>query len=329
MMFNKLLIDGKDAYAEYGVFVEQYGYKALVQMPSFKKLESTEWDEYDGEETDLTSPTLDTKTFAMQFCVTDIDMADNLFELLSDKSYHTFVFAELSKSYKLRLVGNPSRSALIHLGKISVNFADDFPPVVLNDFINEDDLDDFNIILNQEPYATAPAGFKQKGYELDGIDFSRFGIYVLDGTDDNIEKAPNVRANLTINVKNAPGIVYDNSQVMYKSKDVGLKLLIHATSVADFWRRWYSFWAIMLKPESRTLYIDNPVEEFECHYKSNSVTKFDIRRNGAVWCEFTTTLTFTNCRPVGNYFVLATEDGEIVITEPGSEDVEINLKLHK
>ena len=37
MMFNKLLIDGKDAYAEYGVFVEQYGYKALVQMPSFKK----------------------------------------------------------------------------------------------------------------------------------------------------------------------------------------------------------------------------------------------------------------------------------------------------
>ncbi|QCD37227.1 hypothetical protein EZ315_15440 (plasmid) [Duncaniella freteri] len=328
-MFNKLLIDGKDAYAEYGVFVEQYGYKALVQMPSFKKLESTEWDEYDGEETDLTSPILDTKTFAIQFCITEIDMVDNLFELLSDKSYHTFHFAELSKSYKLRLVGNPSRSALIHLGKISVNFADDFPPVVLNDFINEDDLDDSNIILNHKPYATAPAGFKQKGYELDDIDFSRFGIYVLDGTDDNIEKAPNVRANLTVNVKNSPGVVYDNDWVMYKSKDVGLKLLIHAPSISDFWQRWYSFWAVVLKPESRKLYIDNPIDEFECHYKSNSVTTFDIRRNGSVWCEFTTTLTFTNCRPLGNYFVLVTEDGEIVITEPGSEDVEINLKLHE
>lgn len=329
MMFNKLLIDGKDAYAEYGVFVEQYGYKALVQMPSFKKLESTEWDEYDGEETDLTSPILDTKTFAIQFCITEIDLASNLFELLSDKSYHTFHFAELSKSYKLRLVGNPSRSALKHLGKISVNFADDFPPVVLNDFINEDDLDDFNIILNHKPYTTAPAGFKQKGYELDDIDFSRFGIYVLDGTDDNIGKAPDVRANLTVNVINSPGVVYDNARVMYKSKDVGLKLFIHAPSIADFWQRWYSFWAVVLKPESRKLYTDRPIAEYECHYKSNSVAKFDIRRNGSVWCEFTTTLTFTNCRPLGNYFVLATEDGEIVITEPGSEDVEINLKLHK
>ena len=178
MSYAKLYIDGKDAYTEYGVFVEQYGYKALIQMPSIKKLETTEWGEYDGEETDLTSPMLDTKTFAIQFCITEIDMANNLLELLSDKSYHIFNFTELNKSYKLRLVSNPSRSSLRHLGKISVNFADDFPPVVLNDFINEDDLDDYNLILTQKPYTKAPADFKQKGYALDDIDFSLFGIYV-------------------------------------------------------------------------------------------------------------------------------------------------------
>lgn len=327
MSAGRLYIDGKDAYTEYGVFVEQYGYKALIQMPPFKKLESTEWGEYDGEETDLTSPILDTKTFAIQFCISEIEMANNLLELLSDKSYHTFQFTELNKSYKLRLVSNPSRSSLRHLGKISVNFADDFPPVVLNDFINEEDLDDYNLILTQKPYTTAPAGFKQKGYALDDIDFSLFGIYVLDGTDESIDKAPNVRQNLTISSKGTPGIIYDYKNVMYKAKDVGLKLLIHAPSLAEFWRRWYSFWAVLLKPESRTLYIDNPIDEFQCHYKSNSVTKFDIRKNGKVWCEFTTTLTFTDTRPIGSYFVLATEDGEIVITEPAGEDVEINLKL--
>lgn len=46
-MVGKLFIDGLDAFSEYGIFVEQYGYKALVQMPSFKKLNSTEWPEYD------------------------------------------------------------------------------------------------------------------------------------------------------------------------------------------------------------------------------------------------------------------------------------------
>ena len=57
-MVGKLFIDGLDAFSEYGIFVEQYGYKALVQMPSFKKLSSTEWPEYDGEEVDLSAPLL-------------------------------------------------------------------------------------------------------------------------------------------------------------------------------------------------------------------------------------------------------------------------------
>lgn len=299
MSCGKLYIDGKDAYTEYGVLVEQYGYKALIQMPAFKKLESTEWGEYDGEEFDLTSPILDTKTFAIQFSTTEIDKLNNLLELLSNKSYHIFYFAELTKYYKLRLVGNPSRSSLRHLGKFSLNFADDFPPVVLNDFIKEEDLDDYNPILTQQPYTVAPSGFRQNGYALDGIDFSLFGIYILDGTDESIEKAPNVRQNLTISSKAAPGIIYDDKNVMYKAKDVGLKLLIHAPNIAEFWRRWYSFWAVLLKPESRTLYIDNPIDEFQCHYKSNSITKFDIRKNSKVWCEFTTTLTFTDSRPKG------------------------------
>lgn len=297
MSYSKLYIDGKDAYTEYGVFVEQYGYKALIQMPSFKKLETTEWGEYDGEETDLTSPMLDTKTFAIQFCIKEIDKVDHLFKHLSNTSYHIFNFTELNKSYKLRLVSNPSRSSLRHLGKISLNFADDFPPVVLNDFINEDDLDDYNLILTQKPYTKAPVDFRQKGYTLDDIDFSLFGIYVLDGTDDSIAKAPNVRQNLTISSKATPGIIYDDKRVMYKAKDVVLKLFIHAPNITEFWRRWYSFWAVLLKPESRKLCSDNHNNEFQCHYKSNSVTKFDIRKNDKVWCEFTTTLTFTDTQP--------------------------------
>ncbi len=297
-MVGKLFIDGKDAFLEYGVFVEQYGYKALIQMPSFKKLDSTEWQEYDGEETDLTAPVLNTKTFSIPFCITDITGANDMFELLSDKAYHTFNFIEISRSYRLRLVSNTSLSSRIRLGKLSLNFADDFPKVDA-----------------ATPYATPASDVRQRGYMIDEIDFSRFGIYVLDGTDDNIQKAPNVRPNLTVDSKGVAGVLYDDEKVMYKTKDVTMKLFIRADSIATFWKRWFSFFQALIQPEERKLYVDATVEEFDCYYKKNSVSKFEILRNGHVWCEFSVTLTFTNSRPEGNYGLLATETDELVITE--------------
>ena len=246
-MVGKLFIDGKDAFLEYGVFVEQYGYKALIQMPSFKKLDSTEWQEYDGEETDLTAPVLNTKTFSIPFCITDITGANDMFELLSDKAYHTFNFIEISRSYRLRLVSNTSLSSRIRLGKLSLNFADDFPKVDA-----------------ATPYATPASDVRQRGYMIDEIDFSRFGIYVLDGTDDNIQKAPNVRPNLTVDSKGVAGVLYDDEKVMYKTKDVTMKLFIRADSIATFWKRWFSFFQALIQPEERKLYVDATVEEFDC-----------------------------------------------------------------
>ena len=315
-MVGKLFIDGLDAFSEYGIFLEQYGYKALVQMPSFKKLNSTEWPEYDGEEVDLTDPILESKTFSIPFCITDVENASDLFEVLSDGAYHIFDFMEIGKSYKLRLMTNPSLSGKIRLGKITLNFADDFPPVYPTEETDTENLDEYNTLLDQAPYAVAPTGFKQNGYELDGIDLSRFGVYVLDGTDRNLQKAPNVRENLKVNVATRPGVIYDDEAVFYKTKDVAMKLFIYAENIAQVWERWYSFFTALLKPELRNLYNDNTLEEYNCYYKSNSVTRFDIRRNGRVWCEFTVTLTFPNSRPDGNYCVLATEDSEVVITEP-------------
>ncbi|MCM1301396.1 MAG: hypothetical protein NC250_00855 [Alistipes senegalensis] len=315
-MIGKLFIDGLDAFSEYGIFVEQYGYKALVQMPSFKKLNSTEWLEYDGEETDLTDPVLDSKTFSIPFCITDIAGASDLFEQLSDAAYHVFEFNELGKTYKLRLMTNPSLSSKIQLGKITLNFADDFPPVYPTEETDIESFNEYNTLLNQAPYDDIPVGFKQNGYELDNIDFARFGVYILDGTDQNIQKAPNVRENLKINVANRPGVIYDDALVFYKTKDVAMKLFIYAETIAQFWERWYSFFTALLKPELRILYNDNTLEEYNCYYKSNSVTRFDIRRNGRVWCEFTVTLTFPDSRPDGNYCVLATENSEVVTTEP-------------
>lgn len=297
-MKGNLFIDGTDAFAEYGVFVERYGYKSLIQMPPFKHIDSTEWQEYDGEEYDLSSPVLDSKTFSIAFCITDITSASDLFELLSDKAYHTFDFRELGKTYTLRLTSNGSLLSKVRLGKLSLSFSDDFP-----------------VPDEEKPYDTGAKDVKQHGYELDGIDFSRFGVYVLNGTDDSILKAPEVRLNLITDNKTEAGVLYDAENVFYRAKDVTVKLLIRASDVTTFWKRWNSLFTALIKPNERSLYIDKTVEDFDCFYKKCNVSKFDILRNGRVWCEFSVTLTFTNSRPTGNHALLVTEDYELVITE--------------
>ena len=327
-MQDKLYIDGMDVFVRYGAFVEQYGYKQVIQMPAFKKIESTEWPEFDGEEYDLTAPVFDTRSLQIQFCITDIALAGDLFEILSDKSYHIFDFKELRKSYKLRLVSNGSLSSNIKLGKLTLSFSDDFAPVTEEDaerLEETGELDDYNLILNQQPYIDTPSEFKQSGYELDDIDFSRFGIYVVGNTDNNIQKAPNVRDNLSISSDAKPGIDYDGESVMYRTKDVKMNLFIHAADIEEFWIRWNMLFTILAQPEERKLYLDKTSEEFNCFYKKCSVSKFEILKNGHVWCEFSITLTFTDSRPLGFEEFLALESGELIIME-NNEECFINLK---
>lgn len=330
MQEGKLYIDGKDVFVRYGVFVEQYGYKELVKMPAFKSMDSTEWDEYDGAEFDLSAPMFDTKTAAIQFCVIDITLASDLFELLSDKSYHVFDFKELGRKYKLRLVNNGSLSSNIKLGKLALSFADDFAPVTkaYADELKEkgETLDEYHFILGQTPYAKAPAGFRQDGYEIDDIDFSRLGIYVVGKTDNNIQKAPNVRENLSSSNKAMPGVSYDDDAVRYKTKDVQLSLFIHAGSITEFWTRWHALFTILAQPEARTLYLDKISEGYNCFYKKCDVSKFDILRSGRIWCEFSVTLTFTDFRPNGLEELLASEFGELITTE---DDVECFIDLNR
>lgn len=294
-MKNRLFIDGRDAFVEYGIFVEQYGYKQLIQFAAFKKLDSTDWPDEDGVEVDLTDPKLDTRTLQIQFCITNIRYAEDLFDELAIGAYHTFEFKDLQKTYKLRLSQNGSFKSFIKLGKLTLSFSDDFP-----------------VIPTGTHYALGKSDIRQVGFEIDGIDFSQFGSYVLDGTDDNIRKAANTKENLKISSSVAAGIIYDSSAVYFKSKDVTLKLLIDAPSITEFWNRYNSLFAVILQPESRRFYYSALGNEYDCYYKSMSVSKFDILRSGKVWCEFSVILTFINYRPVGQYMLLAHEDFDLV-----------------
>ena len=297
---GRLLIDGLDAYLVYGIFVLDENFKAVVQKPSFKKVESTEWKECDGVEVDLTDPTLDSRTLQIEFGMTDLSGMDRLIMDLSDGAYHTFFFADLQRSYRLRLTQNDSINSYIRLGKVKLTFADDFPEVA-----------------RAEPKSQPYPEVKQRSYMLDDVDFSRCGVWVLDGTDDNIRKAPQVRSALSVNLKTESGVIYDAENVRYKSMDATLKCLVHADSIEDFWRRYDSLFAILMQPDERKFYFAPLDKTFSCYYKSSSVSKFKIFKNGHVWCEFSVVLCFTGdgLIPEIMYALLTTESGENIVLE--------------
>ena len=316
-MNNKLLIDGNDAYLKYGVFVQQYGYKNLVQYPAVKSIKYNDWPELDGIDPDLTDVQLDTREFGINFNCVDVDKTSYLIELLSNGSYHSFNFVELGKTFSLRLTDLSSLSRLKMLGKCTLNFADDKP-------------------LNSYTYlAPALIPISQKGYELDGVDFSNYGIYVLQGSDESVFKSPAVKQNLLINVSNKPGAIYDGQNVVYKQKDVTLNLLLKAPDSVTFWQNYEAFLYDLIQKKQiiengkaymssrRSLYVDKYSEEYPCYYSSSAVNRFEIIKNGGFWCEFSITLVFFSFRVSGFEYIPATESGEWIVTE--SDDYAIDL----
>lgn len=295
---NKLIVDSRDAYDEYGIFIAQGGYKGVIQKPVFKKLTTTEWAEFDGIEVDLITPVLDSRQFQIQFNVTNVRYAEDFFEDMSDGAYHTFQFVEIGKSYNLRMVQCGSFSELVKMGKMTLTFADDFPTVPTG-----------------TPYNIGQSEVFRSGFEIDGVDMSQFGSWVLKGSDESIRKMANVREALKIDVKSVAGLQYDGENVRFKAKDVTLKLLIKASSVREFWKRYDALYAILMSPETRYFYYAELGAEYECYYKNNSVLRFEILGGGRVWCEFSVVLTFTNYHPVSSWMLLATEDYDFVVTE--------------
>lgn len=305
-MIGKLFIDGVDAFVKYGIFVERYGYKSLLQAPTFKSIDETEWPEHNGVEVDLINPILDGRTISIPFCSTRIDSVFELYDDLSDGAYHEFNFTEIDKIYNLRLVGSSQLFSNINLGKTTFNFADDFP--------------ELNEVL---PFTESV--ISQDELELDGVNLAQFGIYTLKGTSDEINRVANVRENLKINTKAFHGVLYENFDVRFRAKDATLKLLIKANSIADFWKRYNSFFWSLTQPELRTLYQSYSNTEYECYYKNSSIVKFDILK-GKVWCEFNVTLTFTDFYPILDLPLLITEDGALITTEDDMFNIRIRVR---
>jgi hypothetical protein len=306
-MTGNLYIDGKDIYSLCRVLITESGYRELVAFPPLKSVDNNDWAEEDGAEFDLSNPVLDTRELSVDFAFHGNDSRfEDFIILLSDGAYHDFYFTEIDRTYRLRLVSQPDMSQVQTLGKFSLRFADDFP-------------------LSGYTYSEPQSNLvSRRGYELDGRDLSDYGVYVLQGSETEIQKVPAVKKNLLQNMKSRTGAVYDSKSVFFQTREVKLNCLMRAETLSEFWKNYNALLYDFSRPDERILFVGSTGAEYPCYYKSCSVSNFVP--NGKIWLQFSPVLVFTSFSADSDEFLLASEDGSLIVTE--QDDYAINLSIY-
>lgn len=304
----RLYIDGRDAYAEFGVYVIQGGWNEIIAYPPLKAVESNDWQEEDGIEADLSAPVLDTREVSLRIAFGSLDnRLLELLELLSDGAYHMFDCRHIGRMYKLRLVSMPNLTIAERIGTVTLKLADDFP------------LD--NYVYNAPSSAVAP----NADYTLDGRKFTDYGVRVLQGALEEVVKTPSVKDNLLRNINTQQGAWYDGKAVVYKAKDIKISCLMRATTLTELWRNYDALLYDLIRPSERVLGVEELGAEYPFHYKSCQVAEFYPMDK--IWLKFTLTITVTrNFRVQPNATLLANEEGIFICTEDGESGIEIKIK---
>jgi hypothetical protein len=279
-MIGKTIINGKDLFGVFGIYITEGGYNELISFPGLKQVTTIDWPEQDGEEVDLTDPVLDAKQVTISFAANrNSDLAGFLTEM-STNGYHTFDFNEIGPTFNLRLVSHPNLKIDAE-GKpflFSLTFSDDFP------------------LSSYEYMMPIPTSIMPQGYLLDNKSLSDYGCAVLQGSLAEITKKPDVKTAQFRSFNKRPGLLdysnqtsYDDLKIIkYKAKDVTINGLMRAPSLIIFWINYRALLWDFIRPGARTLQV--PGISVQCYYKSSSVTIFYAE--GGVWCQFTLTLRF-------------------------------------
>lgn len=270
-MLNRFFVDEKDAFDKWKISVMDGGYNQFVCLPPMKDVETNDWNEIDGIEADLSSPTAGGRTFTMSFICTGTYIDVHKFiEYLringidADGSnsgiYHILKSNDiggLCVTARFINVGNVSFGNMHPPFIFPVTFADD------SGFIYDSSIPSPDTDSNGTP-------------SIDEIPFLSFKIKLLDGTINNIYSGISVKEGLSVNIPDTNGVIYDiNAYHKLKSGNISLKCHMKdgMKSVNSLLQSYKSFENLLFKPSVRTIKLSSDIA-FECYYVGCSVTNF-------------------------------------------------------
>lgn len=297
-MIDNCYIDGISTQSRFGVWVTKGGYKDLLTFPALADPDKNDWPEEDGIEVDLSEPRLQEKEITVSFLSDTHEGATDFIAFVSEPGYHILRVPSLGREWQIRLSAQPANKVFASATSFSIKFIQDVParPLAIA-------LPDPGLMIYDN------------GYELDGVSFADYGV-VVDVARSELLKAPAVKQNLNRKVRTSDGQIYDADHLVFGSKEVTFKCHLKAVSVSAFWQCYDSFFAALIQPEERQLYVAFTGGTYPCYYKKASGFQL-LGLRGPVIVEFSLTLVFTVFRIRETEYFLASEAGEYIITEDG------------
>ncbi|GAA0561515.1 hypothetical protein [Chitinophaga japonensis] len=118
-------------------------------------------------------------------------------------------------------------------------------------------------------------------YYMDGADlWLVYGITISAGSDDLL-KPPARKDSISHDWEDENGIDIDLSRVYLQSREVTLQCNLLADSEVDFWNKYNSFFAMLIKPDLRRLEVSELSKSFYVYYKEfPSFTRYTRIKKG-------------------------------------------------
>lgn len=272
MTKGNFLLNGRNAFNDFGILIARGGYKGFFTPPPLKAVETNDWPEEHGLEVDLSNPVLGARKFDIPFLCTNVAQLNPFFDELTASGNHTFELPEIGVSFNLRLTMEKQNRRVGKGELFTLSFEEDMP---------------FEGYIYQTPVSV---DLLPQIYKMDGVALSTgYGILVGDGTDDNFRQLSVIKESLKTQIKTQAGQIYDNALVRFKERKVKMNLLFRTPSTGVFWRNYRAFIHDLTKADFRQIEVNSGV--YSCYYLSGACDKFEVLRGGGVWCRVTITLS--------------------------------------
>ena len=315
-MINNLYIDSLPARSRFGVWITRGGYADLLRFPSLREPETNDWPEEDGVEVDLSEPRLEEKEVCISFLATTNTGATDFVAYLADAGYHDFRIPSLGRSWRLRLESQPRNAVYPTATDFSLRFVEDVPlrPGSENAQRFSENVGSFG--KNVGRFAQNVGRFSDDRYMLDNIPFGEYGV-TIDISRSALLSAPTAKVNMNRKVLTADGQIYDAGCLFFQKKEATFQCHFRAATVEEFWQGYDAFFAALIQPGERQLYVREIGRSFPCYYKSSSSFRV-LTLSGPVVVSFRLTLVFTVFRIYETDYFLTTEAGDWIVTEDGN-----------
>lgn len=302
MRNDNCYIDGVSCLQRFGVWITKGGYDDLLCFPAMREPEKNDWPEEDGIEVDLSEPRLERKEAAVSFLSSGGVYVGEFLEFLSAPGRHTLHIPSLEREWQLRLEDQKTCRVYPGATDFTLNFVEDQPvrPVA--------DLPDPGLTV------------RPSLYELDGVDLADYGV-IVDESMSAFQKMPAVKQNLRRKVSTLDGEIYDSEHLVFCSKEAVFNCRIKAADMARMWACYDAFFAALIQPGERSLYVDYMGNEFPCYY--SGATGFKLLGLKPAMISFNLTLVFTVFRLDGADYLLASQGGNLVTSEDGRYYIDI------